>query len=225
METKLKSLGWTRAQLSPNKVTPFTAWCVFGCPDSTDIDVAYFLLARIKSDDLKLDMEGLALEMASVGYHVKTKELDVTPIYMENGMVCVTGVAAEPKGAIEAEVKAEAKTEAKTELQPNLYTKVGLVRTWEKAHPGHGQYVGWCLTRGERGVVPPWKSFFKQFQEFALQLVGEEMKELDLSWTRNSTPPTWLKRGAQGLLFVKAATNPSHLILRRFQRLFHVAFV
>lgn len=66
-------------------VADFTAFNVFGCPESTDIDV----VVAVKREDIhhEINIEELKRQLNLIGYDTNLRELDINVVCIENGNV------------------------------------------------------------------------------------------------------------------------------------------
>lgn len=69
---------------------PYDLFIVFGCPGSTDIDVAVFVTNR---DDVtgQIDEDNLQTELQELGYDTDNRKVDLALVYMENNTITNTG--------------------------------------------------------------------------------------------------------------------------------------
>ena len=70
-------------------IIPLKEFNIFGCPLSTDIDVACLVDSKetvelIRQNKLALDNDGLLKELILLGYDVKFRAVDANPIYLED---------------------------------------------------------------------------------------------------------------------------------------------
>jgi len=69
---------------------PYNLFLVFGCPASTDIDVAVFVTNR---DDVfgQIDEDKIRTELQELGYDIDYRKVDLAFVYMKNNVIINTG--------------------------------------------------------------------------------------------------------------------------------------
>lgn len=69
---------------------PYIGWIVFGCPSSTDIDIAIFVTDS-NHVDKQIDEYKLRAELQECGYDTENRKLDICLIYIEGNEIVNSG--------------------------------------------------------------------------------------------------------------------------------------
>lgn len=102
-EDKIKKILFVeyKKTLPTHIALPFS-WLVFGCPLSTDIDIALIVpegfVDKIKSGEITVDVTTVLLELVLLGYDIKNRELDFCYIELADDVYVKTYVRISSKG-------------------------------------------------------------------------------------------------------------------------------